>query len=286
MAMGGEGIKVAVLGGKGGAGKTLVAVNLAAAAPKAAYFDCDVEEPNGHLFFKPQEVTAREIAVKIPVFDGALCAGCRKCVDFCKFGALAFVKGRPYLFEEVCHSCGGCSLLCPVGAITEREKPVGVLQKGTAGGVTVTTGFMNPGEASGIPLIKALLGDAKDSELPVIIDCPPGSACIVMESIKDADFCLLVAEPTIFGAHNLAMVHELAVLFGKPCGAVLNKCMDGENPAQVYCLEKGIPVLAKIPFDMELGRLSSRGHIAVRESEEYRKLFSRLLETLQKEVAP
>jgi MinD superfamily P-loop ATPase len=283
--MGGERIKIAVLSGKGGAGKTLVAVNLAAAAPKAAYLDCDVEEPNGHLFFKPQEVTGRDITVKIPVFDETLCVGCRKCADFCKFGALAFIKGKPMLFGEVCHSCGGCALFCPTGAITERDKPIGRLQTGVSGGVAVATGFMNIGVASGIPIIKALLDGAADSELPVIIDCPPGSACIVMESIKDANYCLLVAEPTVFGAHNLAMVHELVTLFEKPCGVVLNKCMDGENPAEEYCLEKGVPVLARIPFDKELGKLSSQGHIAVRESGEYRELFARLLAALQKEVA-
>ncbi len=281
--MGSESARIAVLSGKGGTGKTLVSVNLAAAAKKAIYIDCDVEEPNGHLFFKPEIGSEQDISVKIPFVDSALCNSCRKCVDFCKFGALAFVKNRPYLFKEVCHSCGGCTLLCPQKAISEQNKSIGKIQRGVSGDVTIGTGILNTGEASGIPIIKELLKGV-GTDQPVLIDCPPGSACIVMESIKDADYCVLVAEPTVFGVHNLAMVYELVCLFKKPHGVVLNKCLDGENPAETFCLDKGIRILARIPFDRELGALSSDAKIAVRESEKYRALFSELLEAVQREV--
>ncbi|MGE4354531.1 MAG: 4Fe-4S binding protein, partial [Oscillospiraceae bacterium] len=198
---------VAVLSGKGGTGKTLVSVNLASAAGKAVYIDCDVEEPNGHLFFKPEVSSEEDVTVKIPVVDENRCSGCRKCVDFCKFNALAFIKNKPFLFEEVCHSCGGCALLCPEKAISEKETVIGKVRKGLSLGVAVATGIMNTGQASGIPIIKRLLSEIPSADaVPVFIDCPPGSACIVMESIKDADYCILVAEPTIFGVHNLSMV--------------------------------------------------------------------------------
>lgn len=281
-----DGMKIAVLSGKGGAGKTLVSVNLAAAAGRALYIDCDVEEPNGHLFFKPADVREEEITVKLPAVDASLCTGCRRCVEFCKFHALAFIKERPYVFEEVCHSCGGCALLCPVHAISEREKRIGALHSGVSGGVRVRTGILDAGEASGIPIIKRLLDDSvSKGGLPVFIDCPPGSACIVMESIRGADYCVLVAEPTVFGAHNLAMVYELAKLFHKPCGAVLNKCMDGEqNPSEAFCNEQGIPVIGRIPFDNALGRLNAEAKIAAREKHEYAELFSGILQTVMREV--
>src|SRR5574344_792094 len=210
MAMKSKGVKIAILSGKGGTGKTLVSVNLASIAEKSVYIDCDVEEPNGHLFFMPEKVREEIISVKIPVINESLCNGCRKCVDYCKFNALAFIKNKPYVFEEVCHSCGGCMLLCPEKAIGEQEKPIGKVQKGVSGNVTVHTGIMNTGEASGIPIIKKLLNESlSGKELPVFIDCPPSSACIVMESIKDADYAILVAEPTVFGVHKLSMVYEL-----------------------------------------------------------------------------
>ena len=278
-------MKIAVLSGKGGTGKTLISVNLAAAAKQSRYIDCDVEEPNGHLFFKPDNVTEEEISTAIPTLREEQCTGCRKCIDFCKFNALAFIRNKPYVFEEVCHSCGGCVLLCPENALVEKKKVVGRIQKGGSKGVSVVTGIMNTGESSGIPIIKRLLKEyGTDHEKPVFIDCPPGSACIVMESIKDADYCILVAEPTLFGVHNLNMIYELVRLFKKPFGVVLNKCLEDENPAERFCTEKGIKILKKIPFDGELGTLNSNAHIASRLSRKYNKLFTSLLETVMKEV--
>jgi MinD superfamily P-loop ATPase len=278
-------MRIAVLSGKGGTGKTLVSVNLAAAAKTSTYIDCDVEEPNGHLFLKPAGVRAEEISVKIPKVNHELCNGCRKCVDFCNFNALAYIKDRLIVFDDVCHSCGGCILVCPEKALTEKEKIIGKVQKGVSGEVTVWTGILNTGEATGIPIIKKLLAadDLKTDQL-TFIDCPPGSACIVMESIKDADYCILVAEPTLFGVHNLNMVYELVKLFNRPFGVVLNKCLEQENPAERFCLDKDIKILGRIPFDNELGTLNSNAEIAVNKNEKYRELFSSLLDTVTKEV--
>ncbi|HHX55947.1 MAG TPA: 4Fe-4S binding protein [Clostridiales bacterium] len=278
-------MRVAVLSGKGGTGKTLVSVNLAAIANTSTYVDCDVEEPNGHLFFKPKDVHKEEVSVKIPKVNEDLCKGCRKCVDFCKFNALAYIKDKLIVFEEVCHSCGGCIILCPNKALTKKEKVVGRVEIGTSGQVKVHTGILNIGEASGTPIIKNLLADSKiKRELMTFVDCPPGSACIVMDSIKDADYCILVAEPTLFGVHNLKMVYELVKLFDKPYGVVLNKCLDGENPAEKFCLENDIKILNRIPFDNELGLLNSNAEIVVYKKEKYMDLFSSLLDTVTKEV--
>lgn len=290
-------MNIAVLSGKGGTGKTLLSVNMAAASKSATYIDCDVEEPNGYLFFKPEEIVEENVSVKIPEVDKELCSGCRKCVDFCKFNALAFIKKAPIVFGDICHSCGGCSLLCPENAITEKDKVIGKIEKGKSQGIDIYTGILNTGEVSGVPIIEKLLEENRKSssngevsnniegnEKLSIIDCPPGSACIVMESIKDADFCVLVAEPTAFGAHNLEMVYELVSLFGKPFGVVLNKCLDGENPSEEFCKEKGIKILGRVPFEKELGELNSNAKIAARESERYNKLFKNILETVKGEV--
>src|SRR5690606_12014061 len=278
-------MKIAVLSGKGGTGKTLVSVNLAAVAKTSTYIDCDVEEPNGHLFSKPKDIIEEEISVKIPKVDGNLCSGCRRCVEFCKFNALAYIKDKLIVFEDICHSCGGCILLCPEKALTEKEKVIGRVQKGTSEQVTVYTGILNPGEPSGIPIIKKLLDENEhERSKTIFIDCPPGSACIVMESIKDADYCILVAEPTLFGVHNLNMVYELVKLLKRPFGVVLNKCLEGENPAKEFCLERNIKILGRIPFDQELGRLNSNARIAAGESEEYAALFADILEAVRREV--
>jgi len=276
-------MKIAVLSGKGGTGKTLVSVNLAAAARDSMYVDCDVEEPNGHLFFKPEDVKSRQVAVKIPRVDRDKCNGCRVCVDFCNFNALAWIGEELKIFDEICHSCGGCIVLCPQDALIEKEKVIGQVQRGKSEGVTVLTGMLNTGEASGIPIIKELLKDTGEKE-QTFIDCPPGSACIVMETVAAADYCILVAEPTVFGVHNLNMVWELVKLMGKPCGVVINKCLEEENPAEKFCSEKGIEIIGTIPFDSELGLLNSNALIAARENDKYNKLFRGLLSRVVREV--
>jgi MinD superfamily P-loop ATPase len=276
-------MRIAVLSGKGGTGKTLVSVNLAAAAPKATYIDCDAEEPNGHLFFKPEDAVAKDITVKIPRVDQTLCTGCRKCVEFCKFNALVSINGKWMVFDDVCHSCGGCVLVCPAKALTEREKTIGTVKKGISESVEVVTGTLNTGEASGVPIIREMLRTTGQTGR-IFIDCPPGSACAVMESIRDADYCVLVAEPTLFGVHNLNMVYELVRLFGKPHGAVLNKCLKGDNPAETFCIENDIKILGRIPFDPVLGRVNSNAKIAVRLSEKYAETFAALLQAVMEEV--
>ena len=278
-------MRLAVLSGKGGTGKTLVSVNLAALLKEAIYIDCDVEEPNGHLFFKPDILEEEEILVKIPEVDKNLCTGCRMCVEFSMFNALAYIKDRLLVFNEVCHSCGGCLLVCPEKALTEKNKVIGQVKKGVSEEVIIYSGILNTGEASGVPIIKRLLSKNNlKTDKPIIIDCPPGSACIVMESIKDADFCILVTEPTLFGVHNLNMVYELVKLFNKPFGVVINKCLNEKNPAEEFCLEKGLKILGKIPFDKDLGLLNSNAEIVVRKTDKYKEMFSSLLKTVIKEV--
>lgn len=320
-------MKVAILSGKGGTGKTFVGTNLAALLPSAVYVDCDVEEPNGHLFLKPTGLMEEEVKVPVPVVNEALCTACRTCVDFCRYNALALIGQKVKVFADICHSCGGCALFCPEKAIHETGRSIGTVRRGTyramapRGGMETGQGWqaghnteanhgaclsgsleqnpfysgrLNPGEASGVPLIEAVLrmvdeqasiseqvNNAEKKSQTVIIDCPPGSACVVMESIKDADFCLLVAEPTIFGAHNLQMVHELVTLFNKPHGVLLNKDVPDEiNPSAEFCQQNNVAVLGSIPYSHEVASINARGGLAVHESENMRELFLGLAEKI------
>ena len=289
-------MRIAVLSGKGGTGKTLVSVNLAAVlgmtsgSGNVSYADCDVDEPNGRLFFKPGNIKETSVSVKIPVINKELCNGCRKCISFCKFNALALIKNKVLVFEEVCHSCGGCAVLCPQHAVTEKDKVIGKIEQGVSEGVNVYTGILNTGEVSGVPVIKRLLEEAgivndTDNNKDIVIDCPPGSACVVMESIKNADYCILVAEPTIFGVHNLNMVYELVSMFGKKFGAVLNKCPgdNSVNPAETFCNEHNINIAGRIPFSRELGLANSNGEIVSRQDMYYRELFTGILNNIKRE---
>lgn len=270
-------MKIACLSGKGGAGKTLVAVNLAAVAKTATYIDCDVEEPNGRLFLKPKDVQKNIVSSLLPEFDAEKCNGCKKCVQFCRFHALMYIKEKPMVFSEVCHSCGGCMMVCPENAITEKQKPIGILEIGKHDNLRVVTGILNPGEASGVPVIREAL---KQADGVTIIDCPPGSACSVMESVMDADYCVLVAEATAFGFHNFKMVYELVSLLGKKCGVVINKQEIPFETLETFCKEQHLDVIARIPYDPEIAALAADGQIVSEKNEQTHKIFAELFEKI------
>lgn len=276
-------MKIAVLSGKGGTGKTFVSVNLTCVSDNAMYLDCDVEEPNGHLFFKPQDVKEEKVTVKLPKFDFDKCTGCRNCVDLCRFNALAFVKDKVILFPDICHSCGLCSIVCKFGAISEHDSEVGKILTGTYKDKTVVTGKLNIGEASGVPVIKSVLQKSNDCE-NAIIDCPPGSACTTMESVSESDYCIIVAEPTEFGVHNFKMVHELVTLLGKKVGVVINKYESEDNLMEKYCKENNIKILARIPYKKDIALATSKGMIGVEVCEDAKGIFQSVLKQVEAEV--
>ena len=253
---------VAILSGKGGTGKTFLSVNLAAAAEQAVYIDCDVEEPNGRLFLRPREVRQQAVTTPLPAFDGARCDGCRRCVDFCRFHALVYVKGKPMVFPDVCHACGGCALVCPQGAVREEARTVGTVETGIRDGIQVVTGILNTGEASAVPVIRAALAAGLGQEDTTIIDCPPGRSCSVMESVEKADYCVLVTEPTAFGLH---------------------KAEGDYPPLEQFLKETGGTILASIPFSPELAALGAGGKLACRRSPEFKALLQGLLTRLREE---
>lgn len=264
---------VSVLSGKGGTGKTFAAVNLAYVAG-SAYMDCDVEEPNGALYFQPDIISRIDVSVMNPAVDKGLCNECRQCVEFCKFNALAMVKNGVLIFTELCHSCEGCVMVCPQKALSITSRNIGSIEYGRSGEVSVYSGIMNMGEITGVPVIKKLLKET--SEENMVIDCPPGSSCAVMESIQTSDYCVLVTEPTIFGVHNLALVLEMVRLFGKKCGVIINKIDRDNNVADIFCMEQGLDVIARIPFNAHLGVINSRAQIAARGNIEYRTMFENI----------
>lgn len=270
-------MRLAVLSGKGGTGKTFVSVNLAASQDKAVYIDCDVEEPNGRLFFSPKNSLTEDVFTLLPTFRKDLCNGCKKCVDFCRFHALVYIKEKPMIFPDVCHSCGGCSLICPQDAVTEEKRSVGIVETGKSENTIVVTGVLNMGEASAVPVIRAALKKGFSYDGLTVIDCPPGSSCSVMESVLASDYAVLVAEPTAFGFHNFKMVYELVRLLKKPCGVILNKADIPYPPLTDFCKKEQIPLLYQFPFSEELASLGAEGKIAVREKEPIKEIFQNIL---------
>jgi MinD superfamily P-loop ATPase len=275
-------MNISVLSGKGGTGKTFLSVNLSYLTKNSVYVDCDVEEPNGLLYYKINNLKEESVYNKIPVVNHDLCIGCRKCTDFCKFNALAFIKGKVKIYADLCHSCGGCSLVCPEKAITEIDHSIGLIKHGIYEDIEVFSGELRVGEESGVPIIKELLNKASKLNKTVFIDSPPGNGCTVMESISDSDYCILVAEPSIFGLHNLNMVYNLAKVFNKKIGLVINKANDNQI-IQDFAIKNGINIIGIIPMDFELGKLNSNGEI-VSKNEKYKHLFTNILTTVFKEV--
>ena len=271
---------IAVASGKGGTGKTTVAVNLARVrGADALLLDCDVEEPNAHLFLRGEVCGAETVSLPVPEVDEALCDGCGECSRFCAYKALAVLAKRVLVFPEMCHGCGGCMRVCPRGAIREVPKRIGVVETLRAGEITLVQGRLDVGVAMAPPLIRAVKAKLL-SEGDSILDAPPGTSCPVIATLREADYAVLVTEPTPFGLNDLklavAVVRELRL----PFGVVVNRAGSGDDRVQDYCRDEWIPVLAEIPDDRRVAEAYSRGELAVDALPEYRKIFQTLFEKI------
>lgn len=276
-------MKISVLSCKGGTGKTFITVNLATIEENSMYIDCDVEEPNGHLFLKPLILERKNVSVLNPRIDDEKCNGCRKCVDFCKFNALAYIKSKVKVFNEICHSCGGCFLICPQKAITENIREIGIVEIGTSKKIRTKSGYLNIGEASGVPIIEELIKNMPNNG-HVFIDSPPGSSCLVTESIKDSDYCIIVIEPTIYGVSNAKLVYELVKLINKPVGVILNKITDDALIARKFCKENNINILSEFIYDDEIAKTLSDGKILALENEKYFGKFEDIMKNIEEAI--
>jgi len=274
---------VSIASGKGGTGKTLVATSLALSLKdreRVQLLDCDVEEPDVHIFLRPVITRSEAVYIQVPEVDEKKCTYCGKCAEVCAYHAIAVLGKHVLVFPELCHGCGACSYLCPEKAISEVGKEIGVVESGQSDGVDFVHGKLAVGEAMAPPIIRKVKAQA-NSDGTVIIDVPPGTSCPVVEAVKDSDFCLLVTEPTPFGLNDLVLAVELVKELKIPCGVVINRAGVGDRKVEEYCTKENIPVLLTIPMDTDIARIYSRGITLVEGMTQWKESFLELFDRIQ-----
>jgi MinD superfamily P-loop ATPase len=272
---------ISVASGKGGTGKTTVSTNLALSIGSGVQLlDCDVEQPNAHLFIHPVFDRTESVTTPVPDIDMDKCTLCGKCGDICEFKAIVVVGETVLPFEELCHSCGGCMAVCPEGAITEKGRELGLLEKGHFNGVEFIHGKLRVGEAMSPPLIQKVLSCRNPAKL-TIVDAPPGTSCPVIETMKPADFILLVTEPTPFGLHDLKLAVGAARILNIPVGLVINRSDMGDEKVKAYAANENLPILMEIPFDRRIAEAYSRGDMIVDVMPEWKEKFQGLYKKIK-----
>lgn len=279
-----DGLFIAIASGKGGTGKTSIATNLARVAcgrgQKVQYLDCDVEEPNGHIFLKPQITGSRRVTVDIPQVDLESCTACGKCGEICQYSAIVCIKEQVLTFEQLCHSCGGCERVCPAGAIKTKPLEVGDIESGKAGDVDFVSGRLRIGYVRTPSVIKEVKKCIKEGRL-VIIDVPPGTSCPVVETVKGTDFVLLVTEPTPFGLNDLKLAVELVREMDLPFAVVINRYGIGDKEVEKYCETEKIDIVMKLPDDRRIAEAYSSGKMIVDKLPEYKNYFVELVRAIK-----
>jgi len=282
-----SGITISVASGKGGTGKTTIATNLALVLTNqgnnVAYIDCDVEEPNGHIFLRPEINESRPVEVAVPEVNYERCNFCRKCSEICEFNALAVLADKVLIFPSLCHSCGGCYYACPEDAIREVPRTIGELKIGSGQGIGFYEGRLNIGEAISPPITRALKKFIPDCDI-AIIDAPPGTSCPVVEAVKNTDFVILVTEPTPFGLHDLELAVEMVKALGLPFGVIINRYDEPETEVEAFCRREKIEVMMKIGSDRRLAEVYSIGGLPLAENPDYSKALGALYDQIVIEI--
>ncbi|MEA2055280.1 MAG: ATP-binding protein [Candidatus Thermoplasmatota archaeon] len=276
---------ISIASGKGGTGKTTVATNFALSLENVQFIDCDVEEPNANFFLNAKIEKRENVVVAIPEINEGKCNHCGKCSDFCAYNALAVVPTKVLVFPELCHSCGGCELVCPKDAIGWINKTIGTVEYGKVDGIEFHQGMLNIGEVQAVPVIKELKKKI-NRDKTVIIDSPPGTSCPVIESIDESDYCILVTEPTPFGVHDLKLAVDVLRHLYIPFGVIINRDGIGDKKVELYCQQEKIPILLKIPHSKEIAQMYSKGTPFIKKlslwRDEFQKLFARINEEVYK----
>jgi MinD superfamily P-loop ATPase len=272
---------LSIASGKGGTGKTTVAVNMALSLENVQLLDCDVEEPNAHILLQPKIAEATPIYKLVPQIVEERCTYCKQCSTFCAYNALFVAAETIMVFPELCHSCGGCSLVCPENAITETQRQVGSIKMGTVKGIELIYGELQVGEPIPIPLIKEVKRRINPDKT-VLIDAPPGTACPFVASVYPSDYCLLVTEPTPFGLHDVQIAVDVLNKLSVPYGIIINRAGIGDRKVYEYCNEKNIPILLEIPYNRTIAHLYSQGTPFVMNMPEWRAQFQRLYHKIKR----
>jgi MinD superfamily P-loop ATPase len=279
---------ISVASGKGGTGKTTIATSLTLllseqGSKKIQFLDCDVEEPNAHIFLRPRIDGSEPVNILIPKVDQEKCTYCGECARVCAYNAMIVLKKEILVFPELCHGCGGCTLLCPENAISEEPRGIGVIEEGRVGSVRFLQGRLNIGEPMATPLIRSMKKKVAPEGI-TIIDVPPGTSCPVIEAVHKSDFCVLVTEPTPFGLNDLKLAVETMKKLKIDHGVVINRANIGDDKVKEYCNQESVPIIAEIPYDRNVAVLYSSGIPMLIEGEKYRRIFDQLWASIKKRV--